>query len=234
MPFYLCMNQISNNLISQAAQTQLDGIPNDAVQAFSPVACVLLGPIIQKGLYPALQKRNIQFGPIVRMSWAFVVMGAAMAFAAGIQALIYSRGPCFQAPLACAASDGGRIPNSVSVWVQLPVYFLIAFAEILGFVTLSEYSYSQAPKDMRTLVQALRQISAGLGSALGMATSLVAVDPKILYLYISLAAVMVASAPIFWLTFRSYDRADTKLADSESIDASRASVGDEKKAGPTG
>lgn len=223
------MNQITNNLVSQAGQTRLDGLPNDTIQAFSPVACVLLGPVLQKLLYPFLQKHRVPFGAIVRMSWAFAIMGSAMAFAAGIQQLIYTREPCFQAPLACAASDGGSIPNDISVWVQMPIYFLIAIAEILGFVTLSEYSYSQAPKDMRSLVQALRQISAGLGSAFGMAISPVAVDPKVLWLYTGLAAVMLASAPAFWLAFKRYDKADEQLKKEEAVQALKGDGVEESK-----
>ncbi|PLB55687.1 oligopeptide transporter [Aspergillus steynii IBT 23096] len=211
VPFYLCINQITNNLVSQAGQMQLGGIPNDTIQALNPIACVLLGPIIQKLLYPGLQSQGIAFGPIARMTWSFVTMSSAMAFAAGLQKLIYTRGPCYESPLTCPDSDGGRIPNDISVWVQTPVYFLLAFAEILGFTTLSEYSYSKAPKDMRSLVQALRQVTAGIGSALGMALSPVAVNPKIMYMYTGLAATMIAGAPMFWVAFRNYDKIDEEL-----------------------
>ena len=35
-----------NNLVSQAGQMDLHGVPNDMIQAFSGVACVLIGPLI--------------------------------------------------------------------------------------------------------------------------------------------------------------------------------------------
>ncbi|KAI9035749.1 oligopeptide transporter [Aspergillus affinis] len=165
VPFYLCMNQITNNLVSQAGQMQLGAIPNDTIQALTPIAYVLLGPIIQKLLYPGLQNQGIAFGT----------------------------------------------PNNISVWAQAPVYFLPAFAETLGFTTLSEYSYSKAPKDMRSLVQALRQVTVGVGSALGIALSAVAVDPKVMYMYTGLAATMIVVAPGFWAAFRRYDRIDDEL-----------------------
>src|SRR5689334_4856594 len=90
---------------------------------------------------------------------------------AGLQKMIYSTGPCYEIPRACPASDNGSIPNNITVWLQIPVYFLLALGEILGFTTLSEYSYSEAPKDMRIVVQALRQVSAGIGNALALALS---------------------------------------------------------------
>ena len=52
-------------------------------------------------------------------------------------------------PLSCG-DNGNTTPNDISVWLQTPVYFPLAFAEILGFTTLTEYCYSEAPKNMRT------------------------------------------------------------------------------------
>lgn len=152
VPFYLCMNQITNNFVSQAGQMKLSVISNDTIQALNPIACVLLGPIIQQLLYPGLQRYGVAFGSISRMTWSFITISSLMAYAAGLQKLIYTRGPCYESPRTCPGSDGGKIPNNISVWVQTPSYFLLAFAEILGFTTLSEYSYSEAPQDMRSLV----------------------------------------------------------------------------------
>ncbi|EFR02827.1 peptide transporter PTR2-A [Nannizzia gypsea CBS 118893] len=216
VPFYLCTSQLTNNLISQAGQTRLGGIPNDTIQALNSIACVLLGPILQKILYPTLQRHGIAFRPIARMTSAFVIISAAMAFTAGLQKLIYMRGPCYGQPLSCPDSNNGSIPNDISVWAQTPIYFLLAGGEILGFATLSEYSYSKSPQDMRSLVQALRQVTAGIGSALGIATSPLAVNPRILYLYTGLAAVMIITAPIFWMVFRDYDKIDEELNCIES------------------
>jgi POT family proton-dependent oligopeptide transporter len=141
------------------------------------------------------------------MTWAFITMSASMTFAAGVQKLIYTRGPCYEHPLACNTHGAdATTPNDISVWVQTPVYFLLAFAEILGFTTLSEYSYSEAPKNMRTLVQALGQVASGVGSALGMAVSPLSDDPKVMYLYTGLASVMGICAAMFWMVFRRYDK----------------------------
>src|SRR5204863_6286888 len=143
--------------------------PNDAIQAINPIACILLGPIIQKLLYPFLTKRKIPFRPIARVAVGFITTIAAMAYAAGVQRLIYNAGPCYEKPLACKASDSGRIPNRVNVVLQTPVYAILAFAEIFSFVTASEYAYSKAPKDMKAVVQAFTQLTAGVGASLGMA-----------------------------------------------------------------
>lgn len=208
--FYLCIGQMYNNLVSQAGQMDLHGVPNDAIQALSGVACVILGPIIQ-GLYTFLAKHRITFGPIARIATAFFFCGAGMGYAAGIQKLIYASGPCYDRPLACSQSDGGKIPNQINVWIQLPIYFLLAVAEILGFVTAFEYAYNKAPKDMKTIVQALTQLTACLASALGMALSPVARDPHILIMYVCLAASMGVCTIGFWWIFGKYDAMDKEL-----------------------
>ncbi|KAF1984275.1 oligopeptide transporter [Aulographum hederae CBS 113979] len=209
--FYLCINQIFNNLVSQAGQMELHGIPNDMIQSFSGVACVIFGPIIQ-AMYSFLAKRRIAFGPIARISAAFFFCGAGMAYAAGIQKLIYTSGPCYDQPFACEASDGK--PNDVNVWVQVPIYFILAVAEIFGFVTASEYAYSKSPQDMKTIVQAISQLTACLGSALGMALSPVAKDPYLVTLYACLAATMGVATAVFWWIFRRYDKIDEELNQS--------------------
>ncbi|KAK3332275.1 POT family-domain-containing protein [Cercophora scortea] len=212
--FYLCINQMYNNLVSQAGQMRLGAVPNDMIQAFSGVACIVLGPPIQ-ALYELLARYKIGFGPVARISVAFLFLAAAMAYAAGVQTLIYAAGPCFDRPGACEASvpgagkPGVAVPvatgNDVSVWVQMPVYVLIAVAEILGFVTAFEYAYNHAPADMKTVVQALAQLTAGLASALSMAISPAAQDPHLVVMYACLAGAMGLSLVLFWWRFRKYD-----------------------------
>ncbi|KAE9979842.1 hypothetical protein BLS_009395 [Venturia inaequalis] len=232
--FYLCINQIYNNLVSQAGQMNLHNVPNDMIQVFSGVACVIFGPVIQ-GLYSLLAKRKIPFGPIARITAAFIVCAGAMAYAAGVQQLIYRSGPCYRYPLSCEASQDGKIPNDISVWVQLPVYFILAVAEIFGFVTASEYAYSKAPKDMKAVVQAIMQLTACVASALGMALSLVSKDPKLVIMYASLAAAMGVSAALFFWKFSRYDDREDEMnktniqEDVKSTDNCGVSVRDEER-----
>ncbi|OCL02901.1 hypothetical protein AOQ84DRAFT_400952 [Glonium stellatum] len=173
--------QMFNNLVSQAGQMDLRGIPNDIIQAFS------------EALYSFLAKRRLRFGPIARVTAAFFFYGAGMAYAVGIQKLIYNTRPCYDQPL------------------SLPVYFILAVAGIFGFITASEYAYNKAPQDMKTIVQALTQLTACLGSALGMALSPVARDPHLVTMYACLAALMGLCTTLFWWKFRKYDKVGAEL-----------------------
>ncbi|SPO04646.1 related to H+/oligopeptide symporter [Cephalotrichum gorgonifer] len=211
--FYLAITQMFNNLISQAGQMNLRRVPNDMIQAMSGVACVVFGPIIQ-ALYNFLAKRRLSFGPMARITVAFLMCGGGMAYASGLQKLIYSTGPCYDAPRDCPASDGGRLPNDVNVWIQLPVYVALAIAEIFGLVTASEYAYSKAPKDMRSIVQAMVQLSACIGALMGMAISPAARDPYLVIVYGTVAGVMGLCSILFWWRFHKYDKIDQALNNS--------------------
>ncbi|KJX98403.1 MFS peptide transporter Ptr2 like protein [Zymoseptoria brevis] len=209
--FQTGMNQMNSNLVSQAGQMKLGGFPNDGIQVLNPIACVLLGPLIQKFLYPGLARLRIPFGPVMRIAAAFMMMAATFAYAAGVQKMIYDSGPCYDAPVKCpAASRPGQqpLPNDITVWTQTPLYALLALAEIFGFVTLSEYTYSMAPRDMRTVMQSLRLLSAGVGSAIGIALGPVSHDPNMIWLYASLAVCLGAMSPILWAVVGHRDKED--------------------------
>lgn len=197
------------------------------IQVFASVAVIVFAPLVQ-AMYNLLGRHSINFGPIARMTVGFVISSAAMAYAAGFQHLIYTTGPCYDQPLACDASQGGSLPNKVNVWIQLPVYVLLAIGEILSLITAFEYVYNKAPKDMKTVVQALAQLTASLASALGMAISPVAKDPNMVIFYACLAGAMALTALLFWWRFAKYDFIDAQLnqlADSERLPETDAALG---------
>jgi POT family proton-dependent oligopeptide transporter len=131
-----------NNFVSQAGTMQLHGIPNDIMQNIDPITVVVFIPIIDRLLYPTLRKMGIQFKPITRIFWGFLMGSLAMAYAAVVQNLIYSAAPCFNHPLKCPAgkiADGKYEHNRVHVAVQAPAYFFIALSEIFASITGLEY-----------------------------------------------------------------------------------------------
>ncbi|PSN66240.1 MFS general substrate transporter [Corynespora cassiicola Philippines] len=223
--FYLVVSQMYNNLISQAGSMILSGIPNDLPQAFSGVACILFGPLIQ-ALYSFLAKHHIRFGPIARLTAAFIFCGLSMAYAAVVQHLIYTSGPCHSHPFQCSASINGKEPNHVSIWVQIPVYFLLAIGEIFGFVTAFEYAYSKAPKEMKAVVMAFSQLTAGLASVIGMAISPAAKDPNMVIMYSVLAGTMGLTAVLFWWKFKNLDERDREL--NQVVEEARTDTPDEE------
>ena len=105
-----------------------------------------------------------------------------MAYAAIVQHLIYAAPPCYNAPLACDAS-GGTEPNHVHVAVQTPAYLLIGLSEIFASITGLEYAFTKAPPSMKSFVMSMFLLTNAFGSALGIALTPTAVDPKLLDMY---------------------------------------------------
>ena len=83
--YWVCYNQMLNNLISQAAVMNDHGIPNDFLQNIDPIALIVFIPIMDLIIYPGLRKIGIQFRPITRIFVGFMFASAAMAYTAGIQ-----------------------------------------------------------------------------------------------------------------------------------------------------
>lgn len=84
--YWLTYNQLNNNLVSQAAIMTLNGLPNDVLSNLDPFALIILIPIMDSVVYPALRKAGINFTPIKRITCGFFLGALAMVWAAVIQA----------------------------------------------------------------------------------------------------------------------------------------------------
>lgn len=166
---------------------QLHGIPNDIMQNIDALTIIIFIPIIDRLVYPSLRKINIPFRPINRITFGFIFAALAMAYAAIIQHLIYASPPCYSFPLACAASPTDNPqPNKIHVAAQAPAYFFIAISEIFASITGLEYAFTKAPPSMKCFVNAIYQLQIAFGSAIGIALSPTATDPKLVWMYSTL------------------------------------------------
>ncbi|KAF9729784.1 oligopeptide transporter [Paraphaeosphaeria minitans] len=210
-----------NNLISQSAQMETSGTPNDMLPAMNQVGCILFTPFIHHFIYPLLHKRHIYLQPITRITIGFGFVVSSMSYAAVVQKVIYASGPCYDHPRACSSAADGE-PNHINVWIQAPVFFLIAMGEAWAYVTALEIAYSHAPKNMKSMVQAIFPLMAGVGSASAMGLTTFAHDPNLVIFYASLAGGMAITTVVFWLMFRKYDRGPADNKSDASVDISDA------------
>ncbi|GAB7347471.1 hypothetical protein MBLNU459_g4384t1 [Dothideomycetes sp. NU459] len=216
--YWVVYSQMLNNFISQAGQMQLHGIPNDIMQNIDPITIIIFIPICDYLFYPFLRKIGIEFKPITRIFWGFMLGAAAMAYAAGVQKLIYVSGPCYDAPAACDAAlqaDGNYAPNNVHVAVQTPAYLLIGLSEIFASITGLEYAFTKAPASMKSFVMSLFLLTTAFGSALSIALSPTAVDPKLLWMYTGLAAACAVAGGIFWIVYSRYNTTEESMNELE-------------------
>lgn len=198
---WLCLNQTFNNLISQAGQMVNSGVPNDAIKSTNPLTGIVFYPLVQKVVYPWLRRKHIRFRSCARITLGFSMLTAALAYAAGLQQLIYNAGPCYDAPLKCVASQGGRIPNQISMFLHIPIYSVGGMAELFCLRTGTEHAYNQAPKSMRSIIQAVSIATEGFGALLAMAFTPLAKDPHLVILYAVLAGILMAATIFFTSAF---------------------------------
>lgn len=217
--YWVVYGQMINNFVSQAGTMNTHGIPNDIMQNIDPIAVIIFVPICERLLYPFLRKRGIAFKPVTRITFGFLFAAISMAYAAIVQHLIYKTGPCFDAPLSCPASNDGAIPNDIHVAIQTPAYFFIALSEIFASITGLEYAYTKAPANMKSFIMSMFLVTNAFGSALGIAVSQAAVDPKLVWMYTGLAVATTIAGAIFWFVFRSYNQVEDEL---NAIDAEYA------------
>jgi POT family proton-dependent oligopeptide transporter len=203
--FWLPYHQMSNNLVSQAATLKLDGVPNDVVNNLNPFALLILIPICDKFIYPAMEKAGIKFTPIKKIAAGFLTAALSMIVALLIQHYLYQQSPC-----GYAASDCDD-PPPLSVWVQAPAYILIALSEIFASITGLEYAFTKAPRNMRSLVTGVFWFAQAFSAAVAQAFVPLATDPLLVWLYFTVTILTVLGGIAFWICFRELDAEEEAL-----------------------
>jgi POT family proton-dependent oligopeptide transporter len=114
------------------------------VQAVNPVLILVLIPLFSRVVYPAID-RVFPLTALRKIGLGFFVSVAAFLIPAWIERLI----------------DAGGQPN---IRWQLAAYVLLTAAEVLVSITCLEFSYTQAPRTMKSLVMSLFLASVAIGN----------------------------------------------------------------------
>ena len=114
------------------------------IQAINPLLIILLIPIFSYVIYPVLGKL-MKLTPMRKVALGFVLAAAAFAVSSLAQARI----------------DAGGTPG---ISWQLLAYVLLTGGEVMVSITALEYSYTQAPRTMKSFIMALFMLSVSLGN----------------------------------------------------------------------
>ncbi|KAG1683561.1 Solute carrier family 15 member 1 [Nymphon striatum] len=82
--------------------------------------------------------------------------------------------------------------NTLHIALQLPQYFVITAAEIMLSITGLQFSYSQAPKAMKTVLSAAWLLTVSFGNCIVLIMELIGTLPKPSQEYFLFAAIMAA------------------------------------------
>lgn len=114
------------------------------IQVVNPVLIMILIPVFQFGIYPAVDK-VWKLTAIRKMSIGFFLTLASFALLTVAQELI----------------DRGQVP---SIAWQLWAYLLLSSGEVMISITGLEFSYTQAPRSMKSVIMAVWLFSVSMGN----------------------------------------------------------------------
>jgi POT family proton-dependent oligopeptide transporter len=196
--FWALFDQKSSSWVIQARQMDPDvgfrTILPEQLQAANPFLVMTLIPLFTWGVFPFLERRGVRLGPLRKMSAGMFITVLSFAAAAVVQTFI----------------DEGRTPNLL--W-QLPQYVLLTTGEVLVSVTGLEFSYTQAPRAMRSTIMSIWFLTVFLGNLLtALVTKLVRLDGAAYFWMF--AALMLAAAFAFRFVAGRYGRAAHALEDA--------------------
>lgn len=115
-------------------------------------------------------------------------------------------------------------PNSVHMALLIPQYFLITFGEVVFSVTGLEFSYSQAPSNMKSVLQAGWLLTVAVGNIIVLIVAEAATLPDQWAEYILFASLLVLVCIIFSIMAYFYT-----YMDPSKIEAQFSQPDDEKR-----
>jgi POT family proton-dependent oligopeptide transporter len=154
------------------------------LQALNPFMVMALIPLFTLVVFPAFERRGVQLTPLRKMTAGMFITVLSFVAAALVQTSL----------------DGGGKPNVL--W-QVPQYLLLTSGEVLVSVTGLEFSYTQAPRAMRSTIMSIWFLAVGSGNLFTAVVSKLFFFQGAAYFWF-FAALMLVAAILFGFVARRY------------------------------
>ncbi|MDG1978094.1 MAG: POT family MFS transporter [Phycisphaerales bacterium] len=146
--FWALFDQTGSSWVLQAEDLDRDWLGvtwlASQIQAVNPIMILIYIPLFTFIVYPLINK-VFKLTPIRKISIGLFVMVVGFAMVSIVQASI----------------DAGLRP---SIGWQIAAYAILTASEVMVSITCLEFSYTQAPKTMKSVIMALFLISVSLGN----------------------------------------------------------------------
>ena len=146
--FWALFDQTGSSWVLQAEDLDRDWLGvtwlASQIQAVNPIMILVYIPLFTFVVYPLINK-VFKLTPIRKISIGLFVMVVGFAMVSLVQASI----------------DAGLRP---SIGWQIAAYAILTASEVMVSITCLEFSYTQAPKTMKSVIMALFLISVSLGN----------------------------------------------------------------------
>uniref|UniRef100_A0A8C4I067 Solute carrier family 15 member 1 n=1 Tax=Dicentrarchus labrax TaxID=13489 RepID=A0A8C4I067_DICLA len=208
----------------------------------NPILILVLVPIMDSLVYPLISKCKLNFSPLKRMTVGMFLAALAFIAAALVQIQIdvsvthiktnlhthylmshnsriqfifsYSK-PCLSSHQALIQPVVDIKPNTIHMAWQIPQYFLITAGEVVFSVTGLEFSYSQAPSNMKSVLQAGWLLTVAVGNIIVLIVAEAATLPDQWAEYILFASLLILVCIIFAVMAYFYTYLDPAKIEAE-------------------
>lgn len=195
-----------------------NGVPNDVIGNFNSLSIIVLGPILNYGLYPALRKAKIHYGPVARITTGFFISTLAGIGYCILCYKAYQTNPCgWYGSTDPVCVDEGLVSPISLWWAALP-FALGGFSELFINVPAYGIAYSRAPVNMRGLVSAINLLNTGFAYIINLALSSVITDPHLVWDFGGPAIVGGVVTVLFYFLFRHIDKEEYVLSTTQTTE----------------
>ena len=190
----LGLGALTNNL---SAAMQSNGVPNDVINNFNPLAIIVFTPILDYGIYPFLTKMKINPNVTIRIFIGFMIAAGAMAGGAILQRMVYNKSPCGDFASTCGTQA------DISLWQTCVVYGLTGISETFAMVGGYQIAFLTSPSNMKSLVMAIFLFMTALSSIINIIISPSLEDPNLVKVFGAIAGIGAAFA--FWWLYQYWN-----------------------------
>lgn len=169
VPYWTIYFQMNSTFLLQGLHMILPGDPNPkfvVVPAWLSLADVcfvlMLIPIMDKIVYPWLDKKGWRLSVFKRISIGFLFAMGSMIVAGIVEIERGKSHNCVNHTISNQTYNA-----CLSIYYQIPQYGLIGISEVFASVAALEFAYKEAPKTMQSFVMGLFYFVQSAGSLLG-------------------------------------------------------------------
>jgi len=148
LPMFWCVYDLQSGAWqAQAKSMNLEGFQLEQIGALNTILILILIPLLDQCIYPALQRKGYRVGHIARLNFGMICTFFGMVTVALLQYWI-DLSP----------------PDSISIFYQVPQYVFMSLAEALISVTALTYAYENAPMELKTVMSSFNLCTSAIGN----------------------------------------------------------------------
>ena len=167
----------------------------EQLTVINPLEIMLLIPLFDSVIYPAMQNHRWEIRPLRRMSWGMILTAVSFFFSGLVEQAIRSR------------EEQGL--SQVHVMWQLPQLTILSVGEIFLSVTGLEFAYSVSPERLRAFIMGIYLLTTAVGDLLGgVLYSTVFTDMERANIMFSCAILMLVNLGFFYRVAAWYEQTD--------------------------